>query len=416
LKLSQSKEEEMMRKAFVRASTFLAAGFAAGMAALPLQVWGQELPPRIRVGMSVALTGPGAAVGVTARIASEMTVKEINAAGGIAGRQVDLVLGDDAGDPTRASTEVRRLIDSEKVNVMIGPAIAAPALAAAPVLTAAKMLSFPFTGATSINSTTYPYGFGMFYPADAFFAAMVDFAVDKLGARNIAVITDTGAQGKSAAEQAKSYIPQRGAKLVDLESADYDSTDYTPQVLNMRRANPDVVLQVTSVGIGGGYFFKATREQNWNIRIVSQISSLFPADVQKIAGADAYAAKRMYGLTTKSSTYCPGEDPTKLPYVQFTQKVKAFAPNDWQKMQMSLAPYYADTLYLIKASIEANRTVDGPTLAAWALQNAGSVRNTVVGKLTPQKDSRFLYHADVFAFTVRPDQLNEQGVAVREGC
>ncbi|HXC40366.1 MAG TPA: ABC transporter substrate-binding protein, partial [Burkholderiales bacterium] len=85
--------------------------------------------------MSVALTGPGAAVGVTARIASEMTVKEINAAGGIAGRQVDLVLGDDAGDPTRASTEVRRLIDSEKVNVMIGPAIAAPALAAAPVLT-----------------------------------------------------------------------------------------------------------------------------------------------------------------------------------------------------------------------------------------------------------------------------------------
>jgi branched-chain amino acid transport system substrate-binding protein len=411
LKLNQTLEEMVMRKSFVGVSVVLAAGMAAWSAGRA-----QELPPRIKVGMSVALTGPGSAVGVTARIAAEMTVKEINAAGGIAGRPVDLALGDDAGDPTRASTEARRLIESEKVNVLIGPAIAAPALAAAPVVTAAKMMSFPFTGATSINSTSYPYGFGMFYPSDAFLEAMVDFAIDKLGAKNIGVMADTGAQGKAAAEQAKVYIPKRGAKLVDLETGDYDATDYTPQVLNLKRANPDVVIQVTSVGLGGGYFYKSVREQNWNIRIVSQISSLFPADIQKIAGSDAYTARRMYGLTTKSSTYCPGEDPSKLPYVQFIQKIKAYAPNDWQKVQMSLAPYYTDTLYLIKAAIEAKKTVDGPTLAAWVLENAPSVKPTVVGKLTPVKDSRFLYHADVFAFTVRPDQLNEQGVAVREGC
>lgn len=396
--------------------TLLAAGIAVGAALASATASAQTLPPRIKIGLSVALTGPGAAVGVTARIAAEMTAKEINAAGGMGGRQIDIVLADDAGDPTRAASEARRLVDSEKVHVVIGPAIAAPALAAAPILTAAKMMSFPFTGSTAVNATSYPYGIGMFYPSDAFVQGMVDFAVDKLGAKSIAVIADTGAQGKAAAETARTYIPKRGVKLADMQTAEYDSTDYTPQVLNMRRTRPDVVIQITSVGIGGGYFYKATQEMNWDVKIVSQISSLFPDDIKKIAGANAYEARRMYGLTTKSSTMCPNEDPTKLPYVQFINKVKVYAPNDWSKMQMSLAPYYTDTLYLIKAAIDANKTVDGPTLAAWAMKNAKTVKGTVVGTLTPTPDSPFLFHSDVFAFSLRPDQLNAQGVAVREGC
>jgi ABC-type branched-subunit amino acid transport system substrate-binding protein len=399
----------------VRFASLLAA-VAVGAAFASTSATAQNLPPRIKIGLSVALTGAGAAVGVTARIAAEMTAKEINAAGGMGGRPIDIVLADDAGDPTRAASEARRLVDSEKVHVVIGPAIAAPALAAAPILTSAKIASFPFTGSTAVNSTSYPYGIGMFYPSDAFVQGMVDFAVDKLGAKSIAVIADTGAQGKAAAETARTYIPKRGVKLADMQTAEYDSTDYTPQVLNMRRTRPDVVIQITSVGIGGGYFYKATREMNWDVKIVSQISSLFPDDIKKIAGANAYEDRRMYGLTTKSSTMCPKEDPTKLPYVQFINKVKAHAPNDWSKMQMSLAPYYTDTLYLIKAAIDATKTVDGPTLSSWAFKNAGTVKNTVVGKLTPTVESPFLFHSDVFAFSLRPDQLNAQGVAIREGC
>jgi branched-chain amino acid transport system substrate-binding protein len=405
----------MIQRKSIRFASLLA-GVAVSAAFASTGAMAQNLPPRIKIGMSTAMTGPGSSFGISAKIAAEMTVKEINAAGGIGGRPIDLVLADDAGDPTRAATEARRLVDSEKVHTVIGPAIAAPALAAGPVFTAAKMMSFPFTGSTAINSKSYPYGFGMFYPSDAFVEGMVDFAIDKLGAKNIAVIADTGAQGKAAAETAKTYIPKRGAKIVAMETAEYDATDYTPQVLNMKRANPDLVIQITSVGLGGGYFYKATEEQNWPVKIVSQISSLFPDDIKRIAGAKSYEARRMYGLTTKSSTQCPGEDASKLPYVQYIAKAKAFAPNDWQKMQMSLAVYYADTLYLIKAAMEATKTTDGPTLAAWVFKNAGTVKPTIVGKLTPTVESPFLYHSDVFAFSLRPDQLNAQGVAIREGC
>ena len=375
----------------------------------------QTLPARIKIGSSQPLSGAGAGSGQAAKMVQEMAVKEVNANGGMGGRQVDIVFGDDGADPTRAVTEAKRLIDQEKVHILIGPGIAAVALATAPIVTPAKMLSFPMSGTPAINPTTFPYGFASFYPADAFLEAMVDYAVDKLGAKSIGVMADTGSQGKAAAEQAKTYVPKRGAKLTGIEYADFEATDYTPQVLNLKRGNPDVVLQVTSLQVGGGYFYKATEEQNWQIKIVSQVSSLFTADILKIAGPNAYSTRRMHGLTTKATTMCPGEDASKMPFAQLRDKIKAAYPNDFQKIPMALAPYYFDVVYTIKAAVDATKSVEGPKLAACLEQNGGSVK-AVMGKLTMSKTDHFMYHSDVFAFTVRPDQVSAQGVATREGC
>src|SRR5205814_733721 len=99
----------------------------------------QGLPPTIRVGVSAALTGPGAVTGITAKTMIDMAVKGINAAGGIAGRPVELFYGDDQADATHAVTETKRLISQEKVHFVLGPGAAAPALAGAPDLTRAKL-------------------------------------------------------------------------------------------------------------------------------------------------------------------------------------------------------------------------------------------------------------------------------------
>ena len=403
----------MQRKTRVILAALSAASLLS--AVVPSASFAQALPARIKIGSSQPLSGAAAGSGQAAKMVQEMAVKEINAAGGMAGRQVDIVFGDDGADPTRAVTEAKRLIDQEKIHVLIGPGIAAVALATAPLVTPAKIMSFPMSGTTAINPTSFPYGFASFYPSDAFLEAMVDYAIDKLGAKSIAVMADTGGQGKAAAEQAKIYVPKRGAKLTGIEYADFESTDYTPQVLNLKRGNPDVVLQVTSIQVGGGYFYKATEEQNWPVRIVSQISSLFTADILKIAGPNAFATRRMHGLTTRATAMCPGEDASKMPFVQLREKLKAAYPNDFQKIPMALAPYYYDVVYATKAAVDATKSVEGPKLAAWLEQNGGTVK-AVMGKLTMSKTDHFMYHSDVFAFTVRPDQVSAQGVATREGC
>jgi branched-chain amino acid transport system substrate-binding protein len=391
-----------------------AAVAAACLASFAGPAQSQGLPPRIKLGVLQPFTGSGAQLGADAKITIEMTIRDINAAGGMGGRQVDIVYGDDATDPTRAVTEATRLIDQEKVHILSGPGVAAVALAVAPITTRAKILSTPYSGTKAINPTSYPYGFSPYYPSDAFMEALVDYTVDTLKAKNIGLMVDTGGQGQGAAEVAKQYIPKRGAKITDIEAADFQANDYTPQLLRLKSSNPDVVIQVTSYAVGVANFYKATDEMNWKIRIVGQNSSNFPDQVIKITGPDAYKSGRLIGLTTKAATYCPGDDVTKAPFVKWREELKAFSPN-WQHVANPINPAYSDQLNLIKAAVDATKSVDGPTLAAWIEKNGDSVPG-ISGKISVQKGDHFMFHSDIFTFSSRPDVRNEQGLSVREGC
>ena len=120
-----------------------------------------QLPPVIKIGASAILSGPGASNGFTMQGVNNMLVKEINAAGGIAGRKVEIVYGDDQADPTQAVNVVKRLIDSEKVQVMVGPAIAQVSLAAAPEQDSVtvKLKKGPNTILLKVSNGDNPHGF-----------------------------------------------------------------------------------------------------------------------------------------------------------------------------------------------------------------------------------------------------------------
>ena len=382
--------------------------------ALTSVVLAQGLPPVIRVGVSAALTGPGAVAGITSKIMNEMAAKEINAAGGIAGRPVELVFADDGADAVRAASEAKRLITQEKVHFIIGPGAAAPALAAAPDITRAKLLSFPATGANTINPQSYPYGFGTFYSSDAFSRAMIDYAVDVLKAKSVAGLVDNGAQGQAAGLEFKAYSAKRGVKLVALETHDYDASDLSPQALNLRRANPDVILHVATTGDSVGRIFQATEQIGWKPIIISQVAALFPAQIKKIAGDNVYATGRVFGPTFKSLTICKGDNPANYPYVQFLNRIKAFTP-DAGKVVVGLAPIYYDGIFLAKAAIEATKSVDGPTLAAWIEQNSKKVSG-IGGPFGASKEYHLIWDAAAIGFVARPDLPDANGLMPRAGC
>lgn len=391
----------------------LSAAVAGVVMGLAPAAFAQQLPQVIKIGSVQPLTGSSAAGGALGKAVVDMTVKEINAAGGIAGRKVEVVYGDDGTDPARAVAESKRLIEQEKVHVLGGPQIAANAMAAAQEITKAKIVSLPFTGATSITPQVYPYGFATFYAVDSFANAMADYAIDVLKFTSIGVLTDTGAQGKLAAEAFKKRLTERGVKIAAMETADFAATDVLPQTLNLRRAGAGVILQVSSNQNTPARLFMATEEMGWKVPIISQVSALFPAQIKDIVGTNPYPSGRLIGLTTKSTTYCPGEKTAELPYVKFLKRVKAAVP-DWQKLPLPLAGYHYDGVQLIKAAIEGTKSIDGPKMAAWVEANSGKIP-TVVGKMSASKTNHILYGPDVFAFTARPDETVD-GVSLREGC
>ncbi|MGB4265837.1 MAG: ABC transporter substrate-binding protein [Limnochordia bacterium] len=87
----------------------------------------------IKIGLITSLTGPVSTYGQSVRNAVQMAVDEINAAGGINGNKINLIVRDDKGDATEAANVTRYFIDREQVALIVGPVITPCVMASAPI-------------------------------------------------------------------------------------------------------------------------------------------------------------------------------------------------------------------------------------------------------------------------------------------
>src|SRR5690349_5217220 len=112
------------------------AGSAASAAALATGVFRPAIAQTepIRIGYLPALTGPSSSTGIGINRGTELAVKEINAAGGVNGRQIELIVRDTQSEPTKAVNGAAELTHSEKVSVVFGPLNSGESLAGVPLL------------------------------------------------------------------------------------------------------------------------------------------------------------------------------------------------------------------------------------------------------------------------------------------
>ena len=107
-----------------------------------LTVWGGMVyaeTEEIRIGCLFAVTGKAAWLGEPEKKTAEMLADEINAAGGINGRKIKLIIEDDQADNTRAVTAVKKLIEKDKVCAIIGPSVTGTTMAIIPIMQEAKI-------------------------------------------------------------------------------------------------------------------------------------------------------------------------------------------------------------------------------------------------------------------------------------
>jgi ABC-type branched-subunit amino acid transport system substrate-binding protein len=412
-RLNTNEKEDQMRLKKPNFAHFVAAFMLALL--IEGQAQAQTMPPRIRFGLLTAITGGAASSGAAASAAVKLAVKEMNDAGGLAGHPVDLVVADTASDPTQAVTEVKRLIEREQIVLLAGPEIGTFAMAVAPAVSQAKIVSFVVTGAGTITPQTYPYGFGAFYPVSSFVRSMVDYAADVLKVKSVAVLTDTGAQGVSTQDIFKDYIPKRGMSMTGLQSADMRSTDYTAQLLSLRKGNPDVIIQVSSLGDDIGVVQRNLQEIGWSVPVINQTAAYDVKSTMRGGGPDVFKSGRVHSQTLKYTTFCPGDPVGTSAYAMFLTGIKASSGSAFPNLNLGSAVLWYDGMQAIRAAVEATKTVDGPTLAKWIESNSGTVKSAGA-QLSASPSSHFLYSSDVFAYTTRPDQPREDGLSPRNGC
>ncbi len=198
----------------------------------------------IKIGSFGALTGPGYLYGKLPMNGIEVVFDQVNAAGGINGRKLELVREDDRCDPAAAIGAVKKLIHEDKVFAIIGGGCSNATIAARETLAEAKVPVIIMASVhDGITTPVSPTIFSTALTSSLESAAMLQFALDQ-GAKRIAVISMRDAWGRSRYTPLIEAFQKKGIKPVLDEEMAPDANDATAQVLRLKGANADAVLIV----------------------------------------------------------------------------------------------------------------------------------------------------------------------------
>jgi len=224
----------------------------------------------IKIGVAGAHSGDLASYGLPTVKAAELVVKDVNAKGGILGKKIELLIEDDVCKPEVATNTATKLI-SRGAHVILGHICSGATKTALGIYKDSKIivLSPSATSPELTQSGKYPNFFRTIAPDDAQAKLEVDFALNTLKLKNIAVLHDKGDYGKGLAEYAKKFLEDsKKAKVVLFEGVTPGAVDYSAVVQKIRQSKADGVIY-------GGYHPEASsivgqmRKKNINIPFIS---------------------------------------------------------------------------------------------------------------------------------------------------
>lgn len=215
--------------------TLITAAATAAALASAASVQAQD----IKMGVVAGMSGPGTSYGIGIRQGAEMAVKEINAAGGIKGRKISLVVVDDASNPAQSVTAMQRLA-SEGVDLIVGGWGSSQVLANMEV---AERAAIPYivVGATNPKITTdkNKWTYRVIFTDTDQAEQIADAAVKKLGMKRIAVIHDANDYGVGNRDIFLASLKKLGVEPVSVVSYQSADKDFTAQLSRIREADPD---------------------------------------------------------------------------------------------------------------------------------------------------------------------------------
>jgi len=208
----------------------------------------------IKLGVAGAHSGDLASYGIPSVKAAELVVKECNANGGILGKKVELLVEDDVCKPEVATNTATKLV-SEGADVVMGHICSGATKAALPIYKDAGIIciSPSATNPPLTQSGDYPNFYRTIASDDAQARLEVDYALDVLKAKKIAIIHDKGDYGKGLAQFAKEFLEEdQRAEVVLYEGVTPGAVDYSAVVQKIRHKKADAV-------IFGGYHPEASK-------------------------------------------------------------------------------------------------------------------------------------------------------------
>jgi len=198
---------------------------------------------KVRIGVFMSTTGTTANFGISSVNGIKMAADEINAAGGINGKQVELLVQDDRSDASEAATIVTKFVTQDMVHAVIGEVASSRSIAAAPIAQNAKI---PMLTPSSTNPEVTKKGDFIFRSCfiDPYQgAAIAQFAAKSLGAKTAAIMVDRKNYYSTGLEKVINETFTRfGGKIVATQSYQEGDQDFNAQLTSLKGTNPEVIF------------------------------------------------------------------------------------------------------------------------------------------------------------------------------
>jgi branched-chain amino acid transport system substrate-binding protein len=193
----------------------------------------------VTIGVIAGMSGPGASYGQGIAQGAEMAARQINAAGGINGRKLRLIVIDDTSTPARSAIAMRRLV-AANADLIVGGWGSPQVLAN---LDVAEQAGIPYivVGATNpqITNTGNKWTFRVIQTDSIMTGQLAQIVTANLGMKRIAVIYDTNAYGSANRDAFVAALARSGVKPVEMQSYQTTDSDFAAQLLHIRTAKPD---------------------------------------------------------------------------------------------------------------------------------------------------------------------------------
>lgn len=243
-------------------------------APVPVVETAKETGP-IKIGAILPLTGDGAAYGEPARNIYTLAIKEVNDAGGIDGRPLEFVIEDGKCNGEGGANAAQKLVNVDKVKIILGGFCSSEALAALPITEKAGVALFS-PGASSPDLTGKSRFFSRNYPGDsAQGKVLANIAYNKEGAKNIYLLSEQTDYAQGIAKVLSETFTTLGGKATT-ENFPSSVTDVRQLVTKAKAAKPDVFVISAQTPATAQKILKAMSDLGWKPKLF--VNDVIPGD------------------------------------------------------------------------------------------------------------------------------------------
>jgi branched-chain amino acid transport system substrate-binding protein len=248
--------------------------FAFGLAVCATTAFAES---PIRIGWLSSLTGALSSAAIAENQGVQFAVDEINAAGGINGRPLELITRDTGGEPTKAVNFAKQLAFVDKVDIIIGPVNSGESLATVPIVAKAGIPNLIIGSIDELtDAQKYPLAFRAINTNTQWIEGANEYALKVLKKKKVAIIGDTSGYGTASAKSAQALLEKAGVKPVYSVLVDPNKTDLTDELTKAKAAGADVLMPWSAATGLLARLLNTRGDMGWDVTIVGHPALMAP--------------------------------------------------------------------------------------------------------------------------------------------